>query len=122
MPLEPREAIEDYLASLRLKIHPIKSQLYETSYGVNFLGFRIFQDRIRVRNDNLRRGRQRLRSLQDAYHHGEVSLKELVQSLQSWEAHMKVGDTYQLRHEIFCNCVFHPPGTNLKINLKETER
>jgi retron-type reverse transcriptase len=48
-----RIAIEDYLASLRLKLHPIKSQLFETQCGANFVGFRVLPDRIRVRNDIL---------------------------------------------------------------------
>lgn len=33
---DARESIEDYLVRLRLKIHPIKSQLFETRYGANF--------------------------------------------------------------------------------------
>ncbi len=37
---EARKAIEEYLASLRLRIHPIKSQLFETRHGVNFVVFR----------------------------------------------------------------------------------
>ncbi|MGF1493948.1 MAG: RNA-directed DNA polymerase [Microcoleaceae cyanobacterium] len=51
---EARPAIEENLATLRLKIHPVKSQLFETQHGANFVGFRIFPERIRVRNDNLR--------------------------------------------------------------------
>ena len=50
---EARIAIEEYLAKLRLKIHPIKSQLFETKIGATFLGFRVFHERIRVKNSNL---------------------------------------------------------------------
>ncbi len=96
-----RQEIEDYLTSLRLKLHPVKTQLFETKQGANFLGFRVMSDRIRVRNDNLRRSRQRLRQLQYDYRYGQISLEKLVQSLQSWEAHLKHGDTYRLRQEIF---------------------
>ncbi len=61
---DARTQIESYLTTLRLKIHPIKSQLFETSQGANFVGFRVLPDRIRVRNDNLRRARHRLKQLQ----------------------------------------------------------
>jgi retron-type reverse transcriptase len=61
---DARLAIEEYLAQLRLKIHPIKSQLFETKIGASFLGFRIFPDRIRVRNSNLHQARRRLKRLQ----------------------------------------------------------
>ncbi len=98
---QARYAIEDYLTTIRLKIHPIKSQLFATEYGANFLGFRIFPERIRVRNDNLRKARRRLKKLQRSYAQGQVSLEKLCQSLQSWEAHLKYGDTYQLRKDIF---------------------
>ncbi len=53
---EARVAIEKYLVNLRLKLHPVKSQLFETEYGANFLGFRILPDSIRVRTQNLRIG------------------------------------------------------------------
>ena len=62
--VDARLAMEDYLATLRLKMHPIKSQLFETLHGANFVGFRVLPDRIRVRNDNLRRARKRIQQLQ----------------------------------------------------------
>ncbi|MDF5733613.1 MAG: RNA-directed DNA polymerase [Rhizonema sp. PD38] len=61
---EARLAVEEYLAQLRLKIHQIKSQLFETKHGPNFVGFRILPDCIRVRTENLRRARRRLRKMQ----------------------------------------------------------
>jgi RNA-directed DNA polymerase len=96
-----RKALEFYLESIRLRIHPIKSQLSETRIGVSFLGFRILPDRIRVRNDNLRRGRRRLKSQHCDHKNGSISLIQFNQSLQSWEAHLKHGDTYRLRQQIF---------------------
>lgn len=98
--------MEEYLATLRLKMHPIKSQLFETQYGANFVGFRVLPDRIRVRNDNLRRARRRLKHLQTEYATGKITLKPLVQRLQSWEAHLLHGDTYCLRRSIFDATIF----------------
>lgn len=103
---DARIAIEDYLAKLRLKIHPIKSQLFETKHGVSFLGFRIFPDLIKVRNNNLHKARKRLKKLQKDYAEGRINLEDIIKSLQSWEAHLKHGDTHQLRKQIFDNLVF----------------
>ena len=111
---DARQAIEDNLAVLRLKVHPIKSQLFETRHGANFLGFRIFpvedtfpkQVYIRVRTENLRRARRQQRKLQADYAIGRLSLKDLAQSLQGWEAHLKHGDTWQLRQQIFTSLGF----------------
>jgi len=103
---EARIAIEDYLTTLRLKIHPIKSQLFETKHGANFLGFRILPNRIRVRTENLRRARRRLRNLQTDYAQGKITTRQLFQSIRSWVAHLEHGDTWQLRQKIFAPLVF----------------
>jgi RNA-directed DNA polymerase len=108
---EARIALEHYLDALRLKIHPIKSQLFETRQGASFVGFRILPDRIRVRNDNLRRARLRLKRLQKAYAYNRISVQRLTQSLQSWGAHLKHADTGYLRRNIFNQLKFvkhHP--------------
>ncbi len=88
---EARLATEEFLCSLQLKMHPIKSQLFETWHGANFVGFRVLPDRIRVRNDNVRRARRRLKELQQQYEVGEIDLEPLVRRLQSWKAHLKHG-------------------------------
>ena len=103
---DAKVAMEAYLADLRLKMHPIKSQLFETRHGANFVGFRVLPDRIRVRTDNLRRSRKRMKELQRLYATGEVGLDELVQRIRSWEAHLLHGDTYRLRRKLFDHYVF----------------
>ncbi|NJN61302.1 MAG: RNA-directed DNA polymerase [Coleofasciculaceae cyanobacterium RL_1_1] len=98
-----RDRLETYLATLRLRIHPIKSQLFETKYGANFVGFRVFRDRLRIRSHNLRLGRHRLKQLQANYTAGTITADTVRQSLQSWIAHLEHGDTWQLRQQIFAN-------------------
>ncbi len=103
---EARLATEEYLDQLRLKIHPIKSQLFETRIGATFLGFRIFPDRIRVRNSNLHLARRRLKRLQSDYAQGKIKWEKVNQSIQSWIAHLEHGDTWQLREQIFASLVW----------------
>jgi retron-type reverse transcriptase len=103
---EARPAIEDHLAGLRLKIHPVKSQLFRTREGANFMGFRIFPNHLRVRPENLRRARRRLGRLQAAYRAQQVSLESLTQSVQSWIAHLSHGSTWRLRERVFSDLVF----------------
>ncbi|MDB9394443.1 RNA-directed DNA polymerase [Microcystis aeruginosa] len=99
--VEARGKIEEYLVKLRLKIHPIKSQLFATKYRSSFLGFRILPGRVRVRNNNLHRGRRRLRRLQQDYAIGTIEWKDVERALTSWMAHLEQGDTWQLRKQIF---------------------
>ena len=95
-----RPKIEDYLATLRLKVHPHKTRLQETSQGMNFLGFRVLPDRLRVRNDNLRKGRRRLKDLKSDYLNGIISKEQVYGSIQSWFAHLAHADTWHLRQQI----------------------
>lgn len=99
--VDARYAIEEHLAGLRLKIHPTKSQLFETKHGANFLGFRILPNQIRVRTENLRRAKRRIKKMQDDYIDGKISLEKVSQSIQSWFAHLEHGDTWQLKQQLF---------------------
>ncbi len=99
-----RGAIEAYLASLRLKIHPIKSQLFETRHGANFVGFRVMPDKIRVRGDSLRRGRQRFQRHRRRVVQGRMTPDAWAQSTQSWMAHLQHADSWRLRQAILSGC------------------
>ncbi len=101
-----RQKIELELEKYRLRIHPVKSQITHATYGENFLGFRIFPNKIRVKSDNLRRARRRMKDLQDDYKNGLKGMDEIGQSIQSWVSHLNYGDTYRLRKDIFRNLVF----------------
>ena len=96
-------AIEEYLTTLRLKIHPTKSQLFETRHGANFLGFRIMPDRIRVCANSLQRGRRKLKYRIAQYRQGEIDRPTLENSVKSWQAHLNHGDTWRLQQKLFAS-------------------
>ncbi|MEP7342188.1 MAG: RNA-directed DNA polymerase [Acidobacteriota bacterium] len=101
-----RLEVEKALDGLRLKIHPVKSQLFETRKGPGFVGFRILPDRTRVRADNLRRGRRRLRRHQTEFAQRKLGLGKLTECIRSWIAHLAHGQTWQLRERIFTSLAF----------------
>jgi retron-type reverse transcriptase len=101
-----RLEIESFLETLRLKIHRIKSQLFETKIGASFVGFRVLPDLIRVRSDNLRRARWRLSKMAAEYREGKTDGAKIKPRLQSWIAHLEHGDTFRLRDKIFTNLAF----------------
>lgn len=103
---EARGFIEERLRESRLKLHPVKSQTTEVRHGVNFLGFRFFPDRVRLRSENLRRARRRLRSLKEAYQEGLLTVEEVGNSVRSWIAHAAYGDTYRVRENVFDRLAF----------------
>lgn len=108
---EVRLRIEEYLSNLRLRMHAVKSQLSDTSFGASFVGYRVLADRIRVRSDNLRRARWRLRRMQHEYSIGLLSKEDLQQRLRSWIAHLEHADSFHLRNSIFGGLVFSKDRT-----------
>jgi retron-type reverse transcriptase len=104
-----RHALETYLDTLRLKIHPIKSQLFTTQQGANFVGFRVIPTnkilpkpvRIRIAPRCLRRIKRRIRLMQKDFTFGGISLDQIHLSMQSWSAHFNHGDTWHLQNQLF---------------------
>lgn len=101
-----RTALEDYLAGLRLKIHPVKSQLFRTRYGANFLGFRVLPERIRLRAAGLRRTRSALDKMEKDYRRGKITLEQISRAMQSRAAHLAHADTWRLRQILFARPLF----------------
>ena len=93
--------IEAELEALRLRLHPIKSQIRRCRDGTSFVGFHLLSDRIRVRNHTLRRGRRRLRAVAAAVAAGLMSAEEARKRLISWNAHLAHGQTWRLRRQAF---------------------
>jgi RNA-directed DNA polymerase len=93
--------IENYLVQLRLKLHPIKTQLFETRHGANFVGFRVLSAQIRVVSKNVRRGRKRIKYLSKGVRKGKWQERKLQHSLQCWKGHLQHGDTYRLQQQLF---------------------
>jgi len=104
------EFIRAELSLLRLKLHPGKTDLVDVKNGVNFLGFRIFPTRIRIRQENLKRARRRLKIMQRDYAALKIGPEDVGQSVQSWTAHLKTGNTFRLREKIFGSLVFQRAG------------
>ena len=96
-----RREIEDFLASLRLKLHPRKTTVHPVTTGVPFLGFVVFPDHRRLRRDNGVYFERRFRRLLAGYAAGTVSRAELDASVQGWAAHAAHGDTWGLRGSVF---------------------
>jgi retron-type reverse transcriptase len=103
-----RPAIETYLESLRLEIHPIKSQCFATAQGANFLGFRVIptgksnprKPNIRLRNSYLRRSRRTFKQLKHAYTQNQKNLAQMQQITTAWTSHITQGNTWKIYQKI----------------------
>ena len=96
-----RQAIRDFLLSLRLRLNERKSRIRQVKEGVEFLGFVVTPHQIRLNQTSVRRQRRRIRTLQGAYTAGVMGWPEVTASLQAWDAHAAFGTTRRLREDVF---------------------
>ena len=96
-----RSQLEVELAALRLRAHPLKTQIRRCREGASFVGFVVRPGRLRVRNHNLRSGRRRLQLQHSAVLAGTLSATAARISLLSWNANLAHGHTWRLRRRLF---------------------
>jgi len=95
--------LPEFLANLRLKLHPQKNQIIATNKGVNFVGFRVFPKVIRIRSNNLHQGRKRLKQNLFYRKYDVITDTDFQLSLNGWFAHLRHGTTWKLRQNILQN-------------------
>lgn len=97
---EWRAAIENFLMSLRLRIHPNKTSVHPVTRGTAFLGFTFYPQYRRLNRANGVRFQRRWRHLLGAYQHRRIGRRLLDARLRSWIAHSEHGDTWGLRRAL----------------------
>jgi retron-type reverse transcriptase len=103
--------VEDYLATLRLRLHPGKCRVYRVTDGVKFLGFRIFPNHRLLDKGNVLRMKRKLKQWQAWYRSGRIDLAYIHPRIQSWIGHAAHGNTYRLREGVLGGAAFQRGGT-----------
>ncbi|MSP60862.1 MAG: RNA-dependent DNA polymerase [Myxococcales bacterium] len=104
------DAIRERADTLRLRLHPVKCRLHRTSDAVAFLGF-VLQRRgdavsVRLRRENVRRFRARMRELQLLYQVGAISVADITARVRAWLAHARHGHTRTLCRSVLAEFSF----------------
>jgi len=86
---------------LELELKDKATTLAPVREGLPFLGFRIFPNLIRLKQENKRRALNTLKSRTRAFEAGEISEAEYSRSLMSITEHLKIANTYNLRKDVF---------------------
>jgi retron-type reverse transcriptase len=98
--------VRQFLAPLRLTLHPRKCVVLPVRVGVPILGWRLFPDHRRLKRPTGVRFQRGLRELVAAYRDGTVRLAEVKATVASWIGHLKHGDTWGLRQKLLDAAVF----------------
>lgn len=103
---ELREIVRERLAEERLCLHARKAEVSRTRDGLDLLGYRVFPDFIRLRDDNGHRFARRLRRLAHGYAAGWLHWEQIDPAVQSWIGHARQADTEGLRHTLLSTTCF----------------
>lgn len=98
-------AMDDFLAShLKLQLNR-KSTIIKANNGIDFCGYRVWHDHIKLRKKAALKMKHRLRWLKRAYARGEVDIQTVTASLTSYFGLLSHCDSYELRKSILSNLV-----------------
>lgn len=84
---------------LKLKMHP--SVMNRTVYGVPYLGYVVYGDRLRLNGRSRKRFRKRIRELDMAWNEGATDEQKCSERMQSALAFVKKADTRRLCEKLF---------------------
>lgn len=98
---EWKQAIMDFLATLRLTVHERAAQVAPTRAGIPWLGFVVYPTQRRLKARNVVKFTQRFERNIAAYEQGEITFAELDASVQGWINHVRYADTWGLRGHVF---------------------
>ena len=109
-----RARIEAYLARRRLSLHPRKTYMAATAEPATFLGYVLLPGGWRrLPEDNVRRFRNRWRSMRDRLRAGTLTPEAARPRIASWVAHARHANTRKLRRALFRGGSFGPVAHRL---------
>lgn len=109
-----RTAIVEKLKSLRLHINDTKDIIQSNTKGLDFLGFRLYQNQIRIRNSNLKRFKRKLhaKSKKPIY-----DLKEILRSFNGHLGYLQGGHTRKITNIVLNDIEFREQKRKWKLMI-----
>ncbi|MCX5785541.1 MAG: reverse transcriptase domain-containing protein [Elusimicrobia bacterium] len=93
--------IEAFLAEkLRLRVHPEKRTVSPVKCGIDWVGYTVFPERVRVRRRNIFRFRSRNRKLRELFKRGRIHVRDIKQSVMSFCAYTSHADANKLTRDL----------------------
>lgn len=95
--------IYNFLPSLKIKLHPEKTEIYPLRNGLNFLGYRIFYHYKLLRRRNIRYFMKRFDVNISLYNNGIIGGEQLKSRISGWLGYASFGNTYNFRKDLVYN-------------------
>lgn len=104
------QEIEGFLAHrLRLRLNR-KTSIFPISQGIDFLGYRIWDDHRLLRKASIKRAKRGFKKLSNDYAEGKVSLERVKATVMSWLGHCSHANAYRIRRKVLGELALQGPG------------
>ncbi|MBL7206306.1 MAG: hypothetical protein ISS36_01765 [Candidatus Aenigmarchaeota archaeon] len=91
-----KKQINKFLESMKLELHPEKSKIFPIHKGICVVGYRVFYNYKLLKKSNIRLIHWRIKEFRRLHERGNISREKIFESMQSWFAYAKYGNTYSL--------------------------
>lgn len=98
---EIKEKIALFFASMKLTLHPKKVNIFPIESGIDFLGYRIFNNYRLVRRNTVKRFLKNTKRKLKRYDSGIMDFDKLMETFNSWEAYMSHANSYALKNSLY---------------------
>ena len=89
--------------SLKIELHPSKSNVLRLNSGINFLGFRVFFYHKLIRKSNLKNFERKFNNLRIQFDEEIIGREKALESLEGWLAYCSHANTYKYRKYLIRN-------------------
>jgi len=95
-----KASIEEFLnTKLHLKLNN-KSKYFHNKFGIDFLGYRIFNDYKLLRKNSKKKIRKKIKKWNKEFENGSLDKHKVKLSINSWINHVSHCDSYRLKKKI----------------------
>lgn len=91
---------------LRLELNPKSTMIGNSKDGIEFVGYKVFADHVRIKTQSIKRMKRRLKAMQVMYREGRASLRDVTQRIRSWLGHTKHADARRVVEKVLAGAVF----------------
>ena len=98
---EVKEKIILFFISMKLTLHPKKANIFPVELGVDFLGYKIYDNHRLVRKSTVKRFLKNVKGKMKKYDYGDMDFNKLMESFNSWESYMDHGNSHNLKKSLY---------------------
>lgn len=91
---------------LHLELNPKGTMINKCRNGIEFVGYRVYADRVKIKKASVQRMKKRLAVMQTMYRRHTTSLEEITQRIRSWLGHCCQANARTIVQNVLSGVVF----------------